>query len=257
VLLHGIASSTVIAAPLIATLRDRRVIAIDWPGHGLSGPSIVPPGFAFRSYAVSVLRHLLDTLDLKEVDLVGHSMGAQFSIYAGLDLPDRVRRLALLGAPGASFAGVRPSAPMIALAVPKLGTRLLRIPMSPKAFLRNNEKMLVPGALRDVPTELLTAAHLMGLRVGYAPSVSSYFRALIRLATVRVAVTVSPAELAAIRQPTLFVWGDRDVFMRPSQGSEHIAAVPRATLVELHGIGHAPWLPSPEVVGQAVTSHLA
>jgi pimeloyl-ACP methyl ester carboxylesterase len=255
-LLHGIASVNVIAAPLIPALSDRQVIAVDWPGHGLSGPSVLPPGWAFRSYATSVLRGLLDELELDQVDIVGHSMGAQFGLYAGLDLPTRVRRLVLLGAPGASLAGARPNAVMISLAVPRLGARLLRMQMSPAAFIRNNEKALGEGALRDLPAELITAARLMGTREGYAPSVASYFRALIKRATVRVAVNISPAELAMLRQPAVFVWGDADVFMRPAQAAEQLAAIPNSTLVELSGAGHAPWLQFPQVVGRAVADHL-
>ncbi|HEY3713290.1 MAG TPA: alpha/beta hydrolase [Jatrophihabitantaceae bacterium] len=256
-LLHGIASVNVIAAPIVAAFTDRQVIAVDWPGHGLSGPSVLPPGWAFRSYTISVLRTLLDELELDEVDIIGHSMGAQFGLYAGLDLPTRVRRLALLGAPGTGFAGVRPTPIMIALAVPGLGARLLRLPMSPAAFVRNNEKALGKAALRDMPAELVTAAHLMGSRPGFAPSIASYFRALIRRTTTRVAVNVSPAELATLRQPVLLAWGDQDVFMRPTQAAEHIAAIPQADLVELPGAGHAPWLQHPETVARAVTDHLA
>jgi pimeloyl-ACP methyl ester carboxylesterase len=256
-LLHGIASVNVIAAPVIGVLGDRQVIAVDWPGHGLSGPSVLPPGTAFRSYAMSVLRALLDVLEIEEVDIVGHSMGAQFGLYAALDLPTRVRRLVLLGAPGASFAGARPNAAMVSLAVPGLGARLLRLPMSPAAFVRNNEKALGKGALRDVPLELITAAHLMTTRETYAASVASYFRALIRRAKVRLAVNLSPTELSMLRQPVLFVWGEQDVFMRPAQAAEHIAAIQHARLLSLPGAGHAPWLQQPEVVGRTVEKHLS
>jgi pimeloyl-ACP methyl ester carboxylesterase len=256
-LLHGIASASVIAAQVVAALPGRQVIAVDWPGHGLSGASVLPPSWAFRSYVVSVMRALMDELELGAVDIVGHSMGAQFALYAGLDVPTRVRRLVQLGAPGASFAGVRPSALMIALAVPRVGPRLLRIPMSAKAFVRNNEKMLGAGALRDVPPELIAAAHLIGTRATFAPSVASYFRALIRRATVRAAVRISATELALLRQPALFVWGDADVFMRPADAIEYLAAIPHSTLVELPGAGHAPWLQYPDLVGRAVAEHLS
>jgi len=256
-LLHGISSINVIASPLLAALAGRRVIAVDWPGHGLSGECVLPPGWAFRSYNMSVLRALLDELDYDEVDIVGHSMGAQFALYAGLDMPTRVRRLVLIGAPGASLAGARPNAIMRALAVPRVGTRLLRMPMSEKAFVRNNEKALGQGALRDVPPELITAANLIGRRETFAPSVASYFRALIKRATVRVAVNISRAELTTLRQPALFVWGDEDVFMRPADAMEHLAAIPHCTLVEVPAAGHAPWLQYPEIVGRAVADHLA
>ncbi|MCW2644928.1 MAG: hypothetical protein QOG07_1921 [Pseudonocardiales bacterium] len=255
-LLHGIASMNVIAAQVVAALPGRRVIAVDWPGHGLSGPSVLPPGWAFRNYNMTVLRALLDQLQLDVVDVIGHSMGAQFALYSGLDLPERVRRLVLLGAPGASFAGARPNAIMIALAVPRLGVYLLQIPMSPKAFVRNNEKALGDGALGDVPPELITAAHLIATRATYAPSIASYFRALIRRATIRTAVNISPDELSTLRQPALFVWGDADVFMAPRDAVQHIGAIPQSRLVELPGAGHAPWLQYPEIVGREIAEHL-
>jgi pimeloyl-ACP methyl ester carboxylesterase len=256
-LLHGISSVNLIAAPVIAALGNRHVIAVDWPGHGLSGGCVLPPGWAFRSYNMSVLRALLDELECDEVDIVGHSMGAQFALYAGLDIPTRVRRLVLLGAPGASLSGAQPNAIMRVLAVPRLGARLLRVPMSEKAFVRNNEKALGDGALRDVPPELVTAANLISRRETFAPSVASYFRALIKRATVRIAVNISRPELATLRKPTLFVWGDADAFMRPADAMEHIAAIPESKLVQVPGAGHAPWLQYPEVVGRAVADHLA
>lgn len=256
VVLHGVASPTVIAAPLIARLTGRQVIAVDWPGHGLSGPSRLPHGTGLREYAVAVLRALLDELELTQVDVVGHSLGAQFGLYAALHLPDRVRRLVLLGAPGAAFEGVRPTAIMKALAVPGLGRRLLALPMSRKAYLRANADTLGAGALDDLPDELVDAAMLIGRRSDYAPSVASYFRALIKRGSVRSGVAVAADELATVRQPTLLVWGDEDVFMRPLAAAGSIAAIRDCHLVRLAGAGHAPWLQEPQRVGDAVTSHL-
>jgi pimeloyl-ACP methyl ester carboxylesterase len=60
-----------------------------------------------------------------------------------------------------------------------------------------------------------------------------------------------------LRQPVLFVWGDEDVFMRPRQAVEHIAALSHGTLLEIPGTGHAPWLQNLDVVGRAVVNHLA
>ena len=134
VLLHGIASVSVLAAPLLPYLRGRPVYAVDWPGHGLSAGSILAPSMAFRTHAVSVLRSILDELDLAQVDLVGHSLGAQIGLYGALDIGDRVRRLVLLGAPGAGFAGTKPLPIMKLLAVPKLGEALLSLPLSDRAF---------------------------------------------------------------------------------------------------------------------------
>src|SRR5690606_41323414 len=42
VLLHGMAAVTAAAVPLIPAFGGRRVIAPDWPGHGLSDATTIP-----------------------------------------------------------------------------------------------------------------------------------------------------------------------------------------------------------------------
>jgi pimeloyl-ACP methyl ester carboxylesterase len=256
VLLHGIASVTVLFAPLLAHLRDRYVIAVDWPGHGLSAESALPAGFSIRRHATVTIESLLDLLDLPEVDLVGHSMGAQFGLYAALDLDDRVRRLVLLGAPGAGFQGVEPVLAMKLLAVPGLGRLMLSLPMSDKAFERNNELTLGPGALKDLPPDLVLAARLLGSRAVNARSIAAYFRALIKRSSVRTGVAVPIEELSRLRQPTLLAWGDEDVFLAPLDGARSVVAIRDAHLIRVPHAGHAPWLTATGLVGRAVVAHL-
>ncbi len=200
VLLHGIASVTVIAASLLPYLRGRQVYAVDWPGHGLSGASVLPRGTRFRTQAVAVLRSLLDALGLDRVDLVGHSMGAQISLYSALDLGPRVRRLALLGAPGAGLPGVRPITAMKLAAIPGLGPALLAAPMSERVFIRGNEVALGKGVLDDVPADVLRAAHLLAGRRSNARSIASFFRTLLKRGKVRPGIALDATELARITQ---------------------------------------------------------
>ena len=157
VMLHGIGSATVLGASLVRHLRGRRVIAVDWPGHGLSGPCILPPTLGIRTHATTTIASLLDELGLDRVDLVGHSLGAQFTLYAAHDLGSRVRRIFLLGAPGAAILGVKPVTVMKLLATPGLGRALLSAPMSQRAFHRNQDLTLGPGALDDSPPKLVEA----------------------------------------------------------------------------------------------------
>lgn len=256
VLLHGIASISVLAAPLLPWLEDRPVYAVDWPGHGLSSPRELGPGTPFRTQAVSVLRAVLDELELQQVDLVGHSLGAQISLYAGLDLGGRVRRMVLLGAPGASFAGTRPLPVMKLLAVPRMGEALLSVPLSPTMFARNNDMALGAGALDDLPAELVEAAYLLAGRRSNAASIASCFRALIRGGSLRPGVAVDTGELGRVTQPVLMAWGDEDVFLTPEGGAASIVAMRDVRLVRVPGAGHAPWLQAPDVVGRAIAAHL-
>jgi len=254
--LHGIASISVLAAPLLPFLGDRQVFVVDWPGHGLSGPGILPPTMPFRRYAVETVRALLDELGLDVVDLVGHSLGAQISLYSALDLSTRVRRVVLLGAPGASIPGTKPLAVMKLLAVPRLGETLLSLPMSMRAFERNNDMALGEAAMADLPEPLIEAAWLLSGRTANAASIASFFRGLIKGGSLRAGVPLSFDELGWLTQPVLFAWGDEDVFLKPLDGARSIASVRDVRLLRLPGAGHAPWLQAPEAVGTAIAQHL-
>ncbi|MBK6660579.1 MAG: alpha/beta hydrolase [Proteobacteria bacterium] len=72
----------------------RSVIAPDLPGHGHSGGT---PLASVEAMAAWLLR-ALDALGVGEVALAGHSMGALVALEAAGMAPERVTRLALLGA---------------------------------------------------------------------------------------------------------------------------------------------------------------
>ena len=72
----------------------RSVIAPDLPGHGHSGGAPLP---TVEQMAAWLLR-ALDALGVQEVALAGHSMGALVALEAAGLAPQRISRLALLGA---------------------------------------------------------------------------------------------------------------------------------------------------------------
>ncbi|MHA6758280.1 alpha/beta fold hydrolase [Streptacidiphilus sp. PAMC 29251] len=256
-LLHGIASVTALAAPLLPYLTgNRRVIAVDWPGHGLSGPLKLRRDAVVRNHATAVLTGLLDALELETVDLVGHSMGGQFSLYFTLDAPERVRRLVLLGAPGAGLAEVRPAPVMRVAAVPGLGRAMLRVPLPEAVYVKNNEALIGAGALEAYPDEIGRIGYLAARRPGFARSVASFFRAFITPWGVRAAVPVSHAELATLSRPTLLLWGDQDLFLTPATARPSLDALPeQATVIQVPG-GHAPWLDALETCGNEAARFL-
>ena len=255
-LLHGIASVTAVAMPLVGALPNRRILAVDWPGHGLSGLSVLLKGADLRAHVVAVLDAVLGEFKIELVDLVGHSLGGQFGLYFSLARPERVRRLVLLGAPGAGFGEVRPVIAMRMLSVPVLGTAILGLSTSSAAYVRNSEGLLGKGALDGYPDEIVEIGYLASQRSDFAPSVASMFRSLITPFAVRQEVPVSHAELTTLRVPVLMIWGDADVFLAPDNGRASFDAIPDAELLEVTG-GHAPWLNDLDRVGLAVSAFLS
>jgi pimeloyl-ACP methyl ester carboxylesterase len=71
----------------------RRVIALEMQGHGRTADTDRQMSFATLGDDVAAL---LDHLGIPEVDLVGHSFGADCAIRAAIQHPDKVRRLVVI-----------------------------------------------------------------------------------------------------------------------------------------------------------------
>lgn len=97
-LLHGVGMQSAAWAPQMAALsQHRHVIALDMPGHGVNGAGSTPlPQGSELPVFVDWLLAALDGLGLRQVNLVGHSMGALIAGGFTVEHPDRVARVALL-----------------------------------------------------------------------------------------------------------------------------------------------------------------
>ena len=102
VLLHQNPSSGYEYEPLIRALAsDRKVIALDTPGYGMSDAPPAPPGMAGYAAAFS---DALDALEAEgvlagPVDLYGFHTGTLLSCELAIARPDRVRSVSLSGVP--------------------------------------------------------------------------------------------------------------------------------------------------------------
>ena len=96
--LHGAAGSTLLeSAPLMRRLEPHyHVVGVDLSGHGASS---LPPVDTFTiDRLADDARAALDAVDATAAHLFGFSMGASVALRVAHTSPDRVRRLALLGA---------------------------------------------------------------------------------------------------------------------------------------------------------------
>jgi pimeloyl-ACP methyl ester carboxylesterase len=127
-LVHGGGDSAFEWVPILPALaRNHRVLAVDRPGHGLADPFDYA-GVDLLDHARTFLRDILDALELRAVDIVANSIGGLWSVAFALDAPDRVSRLALVGAP----PGVSRGAPLQLrlFGLPLVGRRLGRLLLS-------------------------------------------------------------------------------------------------------------------------------
>lgn len=96
VLLHmlgGWSDDWRMVARLLAT--DRRVIAFDLPGHGLSEWQGPPPEVQSVEETAALVAGAMAELGLGQVELAGTSLGGCVAVALAAGMPERVRRLAL------------------------------------------------------------------------------------------------------------------------------------------------------------------
>jgi len=93
---HGAPGSGYIHADMaeIAAQRGVRLIGVDRPGYGVSAPHA---GRTFLSWANDVAA-LTDALGFGRFSIIGFSAGTPYLLACALCLPERIKRLALVGA---------------------------------------------------------------------------------------------------------------------------------------------------------------
>ena len=225
ILLHGFASSLHTwegwATPLEA---DHRVIRIDLPGFGLTGPD--PSGDYTDERAIQVIEALMDRLGVARATMVGNSMGGRIAWRFAVERPGRVEKLVLVSPDGFASPGI--------------------------AYGRKTE---IPAMMRALSTILPTFFLRMNLAPSYAdPSrlsdaVVARYRDMMLVPGVRKAILArmeqhvlpDPARLLPhIQAPTLLLWGAKDAMIPVVNAADYKAAIPNATVVLLPTLGHVP-----------------
>ncbi|MBF8149711.1 alpha/beta hydrolase [Winogradskyella sp. F6397] len=95
---HGLSSNSDAWSKNIEALKkDYTCIALDLPGYGKSSK---PKADYTPSFFADVLHRFIEKLQLKNIILIGHSMGGQASIKFATTYPDRIEKLILVAPAG-------------------------------------------------------------------------------------------------------------------------------------------------------------
>ena len=97
--LHGWLDNAASFLPLMPYFKDKRVIAIDWPGHGFSSHRSEDAHYHFLDWVYDLVQ-LFDYNNWQQVDIVAHSMGGMVASAFAAAFPEKVRTLTLLDAIG-------------------------------------------------------------------------------------------------------------------------------------------------------------
>lgn len=230
ILLHGFGSSLETWEPWARALSARyRVIRLDLPGFGLSGPD--PTGDYSDDRTLAILAGLMDQLAIPRATLIGNSLGGRFAWEFAARYPQRVAKLVLISPDGFASPGFEygkaPEVPLVMNLMPWVGPRsLIRANLAP-AWAH-------PDALPDAVLERYRDMLL-------APGVR---RAI--LDRTRQTILADPsARLRSIEAPTLLLWGEADAMIPVRNAQDYLGLMPHARLVRLPGMGHVPFEESP------------
>lgn len=246
VFVHGSGMSASTWTPLLAQLRDRRALAVDLPGFGLSEPYDYS-GRSLRRHAVSQMSSILDVLELEHAPIVGTSLGAMWGLCLAVDAPERVDAVVGLGVPAVVLAGMRSDPFFRAMTLPVLGRVVARLPPPPNAAAtrRAMAKVLGRHALQCTPDAFFDVVRA-GMRMpGWRQAMSTHLNLAFRAGHQRPENVLAEEELSRIRAPVLLIWGDADVYGKPSLAEPALRLIPNARL-EVLPAGHAPFLDYPE-----------
>ncbi len=233
VLLHGWTQRDDIWSPQLRELADRyRVIAADLRGHGRSEAGTDGYGLAMLA---ADLRTLLETLDLHDALVVGHSMGGMTVLRFCVDHPDVLaERVAGIGL--VATAAVAPMPAPVAALVSKPGQRLVkRLEEGRKVpqygFKDNAFSTLVarfaygkepPGAAVAVTREMLESVPPAGLMTSM----------------IKIMEYDTREALADVDVPSFVVVGTRDGLTPPPNARLIAELLPGCELHELKSAGH-------------------
>ncbi len=245
VMLHGTSASLHTWDGWVQALKARRrVIRVDMPGFGLTGPA--PDGdYSIGSY-VRFTTALLDHYDLQKCVLAGNSFGGWVAWQTALAHPARIEALVLIDSAG--YATRSQSVP--------LAFRLAKVPVVNRLMQVTLPRRLVESSVRNVygdpdkvTPELVDRYYEISLREGN------------RAALVQRFAQAQPgqheARIRGIRTPTLILWGGRDRLIPAEYGGVFLRDIAGSRLVIFDDLGHVPQEEDPARTVAAVETFLA
>ena len=216
-----------------------RVIAIDLPGFGRSGP---PPGNYSIDAFVDAIAELVRQLNLPKVVFVGHSLGGPLAVRFAHRHPELVDAVVLAAGTVQAFAAV--------LGMPHAGYTLLRRPATGVAtyFEVLTAGLPVPALLRNqlIKRPRLRRLFLWPYFHGPEDLPSTSVALLVDgvgargvLPTARAAGRLRPEQwLGRASCPVLAIGADHDAIAPLSELAAFAESVPGASIVVLEGTGH-------------------
>lgn len=244
VLLHANYASLFMWEPWVAALRDRyRVVRVDLPAHGLTGPE--PSGNYTLERIQTLFEKFVDARGLDRFVVVGTSIGGTVAMRYSADHPQRIERLVLIS-PGSLEKRVRGRT--TPANVPRAADVIGYV--TPRAFAR----FMLENDYGD-PTRVSEAVvdewYSMWMREGNRLAMLNLLRQYVSGGV--------EEKIRSVQVPVLLMWGEKNRRVPVALAYETRALLERSPEVKLEilpGIGHMLVQEAPEQSARLIRSYL-
>ncbi|MBV1886968.1 MAG: alpha/beta hydrolase, partial [Parvibaculaceae bacterium] len=210
---------------------DFRIISLDMPGHGLTGPD------PEQRYDWISMANLVDSflvkLDVSTFSIAGNSMGGAVAWNYTLMHPSKVEKLILIDSRGYPSEEPKPAV-FKAFATPIIGHILTKV--TPRSAIEASMND-VYGDSSKVTKEIVTRSLDLTLRAGN--------REATRVRFSEPSYDQNLAQIDSINAPTLIMWGEKDTWILPKYAQRFLADIKNSTLKLYENDGHLPMEESP------------
>ncbi|MBT4774088.1 MAG: alpha/beta hydrolase [Crocinitomicaceae bacterium] len=230
-LLHGTFSSLHTFNDWTEILKDNfRVIRLDMPGFGLTGPS--PNNNYSIDQFTTFLQNFTDSLEIENFFLVGNSLGGWLSWEYALQNPNKVKKLILIDSAGYINDNNYPL-PFIIAQTPVLRNVFNFIP---KAVVRRFVRQVYCDQSKvttDIVNRYYDMIHRDGNKEAFVYIANSNYKQ-------------NTHNLTQLLMPVLILWGKEDKWLSVDHAFKFQRDIPNNELIIYDNMGHVPMEECPE-----------
>ena len=241
ILLHGMSSSLNTWDSVVFYLANhRRVISLDLPGFGLTGPS--PENMYNFDYYNKFIDSFTRRLQLAKFTLVGNSMGGSIAWNYALFNPAVVDKLVLIDAVGYPKRGESGSLGFKIASTPVINNILLFA--TPKALVRKSLETIYFDQSRVTDAQV-ERFHDMAIREGNRAAALLIFKGSFGTSKFK-------GKIKEIKTPTLVLWGEKDNLISVENAYQFNQDIKGSKLEVYPNVGHVPMEEVPERVAKSI-----
>ena len=208
------------------------VIAPSHPGYGHSD---LPKGMSSVDDMAYLYLDLLETLGLRDVVVVGASLGGWLAAEIATKTSERLSRLVMIGAVGVKVGPRDESDILDIFATPR--SRWETLSFHDPKFAQRDYDAMSEDELAVVARNRESTARFAWNPYMYNPKLKG--------------------RLHRIRVPVLFLWGASDRFAPVEYGKAYCAAIPGAAFEVIEEAGHFPHIEQPQRVARRIAEGMS